>query len=510
MRTLYLLCLLGIALILPVLLYAGDHEGWTVTNFNNENGLPQNSVNFAQMDNDGYLWLATQAGIVRYDGQRFRLFDKSNSALQMNRYVMFGKDSNGHIYYVDDALKTAFYNKGTGFSKPVAALPNMAVTADGGLIDLNRLDIAKMTSVINKITHGVQPDGITFVFHATGKGRGFIVWNYSIAGYISDGKVQRIDTIDVHRATEYVIGCVGDKLCYISKNKDFVLVDSNGVRTRQKIPFAVPWDKLNSYFNVLTFFRQEDQMLFNADGNIYEVKLADNKLQFHHIIEVKDIPGIYCIRYYPKKNLLVIGSNTKGLYLFKRKQFISVGNNYWQNANSFSALAPYGSNQVIATTGKLPNGPSVPGMIESLNRFSILRDRNGYYWYSNRFTLLKADDQFRILKKVPLLPQALICIREDEQGTIWLSQGIVKFGWVQGDTFQRYKLDSLEGKGLRTINSFIPAGNQTFWLVGYHLCIWLDVKHHRQRIYHEFDNIELPLAGQLWAGILSFPERTVH
>jgi signal transduction histidine kinase len=86
-----------------------------------------------------------------------------------------------------------------------------------------------------------------------------------------------------------------------------------------------------------------------------------------------------------------------------------------------------------------------------------------------------------------------------------LNQGLRDFGRVQGDTFQRYKLDSLEGRGIKTINNFIPAGNQTFWLVGYRLCIWLDVKHHRQRIYHEFDNIELRTAyidkkGNLWLG----------
>jgi ligand-binding sensor domain-containing protein len=85
MRIFYLLFLLNVALMLPMSLYARDHEGWTLTHFNSENGLPQNSVNFAEMDNDGYLWLATQAGIVRYDGQRFRLFDNSNSSLLRNR-----------------------------------------------------------------------------------------------------------------------------------------------------------------------------------------------------------------------------------------------------------------------------------------------------------------------------------------------------------------------------------------------------------------------------------------
>lgn len=504
MRTLRLLYLLSIALILPAWLYAGGYEGWTMTNFNNENGLPQNSITFARFDDDGYLWLGTQAGIVRYDGQRFRVFDNSNSALQRNRYWMLGKNSDGHIYCIDDALKTSFYNNRTGFSRP-ATINSIVPATDGGLLDLSKIDMGKLAPLTYKVTHGPYPDAASFIYLAAGKGKGFIVWNYNLAGYVSNGKVQRVDTIDYHFGTHLAIGCIGDKLCYIDKKKNFVLVDGKGVRTRRKIPFAISWSKVRSNELALAFFRQAQQTLLNVGGNIYDVKLNGNELQFRHFIEVKDISDIRTIGYYPEKNLLIIGSNTKGLYLFKKQQLVAEGKGYWQNRNSFCALAPYGKNQVISTTGVLPNSPVLPGIIESLNRYSILRDRNGHYWYGNRYTLLETDDRLRVLKKVPLTSDALVCIREDEQGTIWLSQGLRTFGRVQADTFQLYKLDSLEGTGIRTIINIIPAGNQTFWLVGGRLCMWLDVKHRRQRIYHEFDNIDLWTAyidkkGNLWLG----------
>jgi signal transduction histidine kinase len=504
MKAIHLLCLLGILLLLPVSLYARDDEGWTMTNFNNENGLPQNSIRFVQMDNDGYLWLATQAGIVRYDGQRFRLFDNANSALRMNRYWMLGKDDNGHIYCLDDALEMAFYNSRTGFSKPVPK-PSLVPATDGGLIDLGPVDMGKLAPLTNRATHNTYPDAGSFVFHATGKGRGFVVWNYYLAGYLSNGKVHRVDTIGYYPGTNLAIGCVGGKLCYIGKNKDFVLLDSNGVRRHQKIPFAVPWDKLKSNSNILAFFKQERQALFHTDGDIYEVGLNNDELEFRHLVAAKDIPHIACARYYPEQNLLAVGSNTRGLFLFKKRQFTSVGKNA-ANADAFYALAPYGSDQVIATSGRLPNSPEVPGIVDAINRFSILRDRNKHYWYASGSTLLQTDDLFRVLKRVPLLPLGLYCVQEDEQGTIWLSQGrSEEFGRIQGDTFQLYKLDSLEGKGLKTITTILPAGNQTLWLLGYRLCLWLDVKHRRQRIYHAFDHVELRTGyidkkGNLWVG----------
>jgi hypothetical protein len=41
-------------------------DSWTT-----ENGLPQNSVNDILQTRDGYLWLATHGGLVRFDGVRF-------------------------------------------------------------------------------------------------------------------------------------------------------------------------------------------------------------------------------------------------------------------------------------------------------------------------------------------------------------------------------------------------------------------------------------------------------
>ncbi len=42
-------------------------------------GLPITTVNKVSQTPDGYLWLATASGLVRYDGAGFRVFDKSNT-----------------------------------------------------------------------------------------------------------------------------------------------------------------------------------------------------------------------------------------------------------------------------------------------------------------------------------------------------------------------------------------------------------------------------------------------
>lgn len=53
-------------------LYA--HEVWRT-----EEGLPQNTVKQVLQTRDGYLWLATEAGLARFDGVRFEIYDKDNT-----------------------------------------------------------------------------------------------------------------------------------------------------------------------------------------------------------------------------------------------------------------------------------------------------------------------------------------------------------------------------------------------------------------------------------------------
>jgi ligand-binding sensor domain-containing protein len=43
-------------------------------------GLPQDSVSAVLQTRDGYLWLGTQEGLARFDGVRFTLFNKANTA----------------------------------------------------------------------------------------------------------------------------------------------------------------------------------------------------------------------------------------------------------------------------------------------------------------------------------------------------------------------------------------------------------------------------------------------
>lgn len=53
---------------------------YSVQMWTTENGLPQNSINDIAQTRDGYLWLATFDGVVRFDGVKFTTYNTSNTA----------------------------------------------------------------------------------------------------------------------------------------------------------------------------------------------------------------------------------------------------------------------------------------------------------------------------------------------------------------------------------------------------------------------------------------------
>lgn len=70
---------------------------YTITNFTISHGLPSGKIFDVFQDSRGFLWLASDAGIARFDGSRFEQYSLSDG-LNHNTSTAFAEDRNGHMW----------------------------------------------------------------------------------------------------------------------------------------------------------------------------------------------------------------------------------------------------------------------------------------------------------------------------------------------------------------------------------------------------------------------------
>ena len=107
-----------IILIVPFLILLQDTKAQLQYNFeriNTDNGLPTNAIKGLQFDEKNrFLWVATESGIVRYNGHDIQSFgDNIQSKILDGRIVFFDKSYNGRLYgkLIDESVFVINKNK---------------------------------------------------------------------------------------------------------------------------------------------------------------------------------------------------------------------------------------------------------------------------------------------------------------------------------------------------------------------------------------------------------------
>lgn len=83
-------------------------DSWTT-----DNGLPQVSVNAILQTRDGFLWMTTFGGLVRYDGLRFEVFNTGNTrGLKTSRLLRMLEDRDGNLWITAEGQGLVRYRDG--------------------------------------------------------------------------------------------------------------------------------------------------------------------------------------------------------------------------------------------------------------------------------------------------------------------------------------------------------------------------------------------------------------
>jgi ligand-binding sensor domain-containing protein len=131
---------------------------------------PQNVISGISQTADGYLWLATCDGLIRFDGVRFTVFNKSNSpGIDSNQFESLYQDRNGDLWLTTESNGITRYRRGsfttytTQHGLPYNSVRGITGDTAGNLWVLSGNSIARWQEAAERFID-VTPEGLNIAY----------------------------------------------------------------------------------------------------------------------------------------------------------------------------------------------------------------------------------------------------------------------------------------------------------------------------------------------------------
>lgn len=372
-------------------------QEWIQQHYTTRNGLPQNSVLSLAMDSVGFLWITTEGGLVRCDGDRFTRLPVSPSGrmgpermrqliptLEKDLYV---NDSRGQVYLVHGHI--------TVIPVPIGSAQGLTITGGFTSLDLfaKALDRERplagrsrwpglQLNVLPADAHHwyVQCEGALLAYADSSLVDSFPLPTPCSRLFLNEGRIFGFDpdgafSVDAGTggvARVPVKGADGHELRFNST--------TSTVLWRVDDPHAYLYDPKE--LRVLTA---------TADGNGLVTKRIG--------LELPQACSVTSVVVSDEHRMVAIGTDTKGLFVYHPRYMRSiVASTEGTIGNSFYAQAALPGNGALVATNDdhvvMFDGGGVPAATSPIPTFSyegVFRDHEGGIWYSPKPGLERYD-----------------------------------------------------------------------------------------------------------------------
>jgi signal transduction histidine kinase len=490
--------------------------------FTDQNGLPQNSVKSIAGDNHGFIWLATEGGLARFDGQRFFMFNNTNTGVKSNRFFLFqsslkvtkstpGSDQ-GVFYAAADGNDFVRIENGRAvadhdyFKKYVERLP---------FFDEGYTATYLATGLPSYLSKQARPDHYIIVA-GSGKGDFYLCSPGSVSFYHnwkSSGPV-RYGSDNL-----WSLFATGGRLFCLNSNSEVTAIREKSV-TRLKIYGDIltnpAYDAAKNDVRILWNSTSEQVFLY-LNNNLYMLHPPDKAgMKTSLLVENLDISkkSIQSI-YFDKKNLrLFLGSLTQGLTVLSQRPFETLSTRVGEMDNVFYAQAQFNEETILTPTGILIGKDKktskvfnrmVPGLNSEnpADKRGILKDPSGNFWIKGQNSTLfcYSPDGSKLRRRFDLGDE-IKTIFLDRNGFLWAglkSKGLYKLD--VNDSNSRPQM--MIGEALRDISYIMSQKNDRLLVGTEHGLFELDSANRNFRLFPETKNVFIksiytPKAGQIW------------
>ncbi|MGE5342924.1 MAG: two-component regulator propeller domain-containing protein [Candidatus Omnitrophota bacterium] len=365
---------------------------YMINKWQEEDGLPQNFIRSVLQTSDGYVWIGTEEGLARFDGVKFKIFDKYNTPSLTHNYIFclfedsqkrlwVGTLGGGLLEYLPQTGTFKHYGEKEGLSRPFIYCvaednnKNLWVGTDGGgAFQFNGNRFKKYT-----VKNGLPDNGVRIVFCDRGHNN---IWFGTAKGLAQ------------------------------FKNGTFTPYGSN-IGLPKTVIYAIYQDKLNNLW-------------VGTDSGLF---VMENGQFIQPAEKLKGCP-IYAIFEDSNKNLW-IGSGSEGLIRYANGKFSALTKNDGLSDNFIISITEDNEKNLWVGTvyggvnqlrdGKVTMITTKEGLSDGVI-YPIYEDSRGYLWFgTNKGVNCYKNGQFRYFStKDGLSHNAVNALCEDQDGNMWV------------------------------------------------------------------------------------------
>ncbi len=436
------------------------HDNYYIEHFGEEEGLPQNSVNSILHDANDFLWIATEGGVSRFNGNRFLPVPAKANVANDN----FARIKT--IYYKGRDTIMAF----SAIGQQIAYIVNNTIVSlqkkqpEDGLFFLNLSRPVIIPAYINK--NSILVDTILRQWYiAEGGYRGTVYDKDTLMVTLNDGigvyePHGRVSKIKIDKFNPKNVLYLSHQVIYNDAENYLNFYTPSGLQKRQPLPIPLN-QKLRIFGN-----NSGNNFFCVSDSVLYRVAItASGELEVQQILSnlqnASDITAIY----QKDSNTIITGTLRNGLYIYKKKFFTLTDPLSAGESDAFYAqlLLP-GNQTILAGTNKLFTNNRYAGKTKEnfiTFTYSALKDTKGYYWYVYRNRVVRTKEIGVAVDTMLTFKGSPAVFFEDKQGRIWFA-GTDQLGYFENNVFTEVKISNLK---MGTV-SYIEQGVGGFYFIG--------------------------------------------
>ncbi len=410
-------------------------QGYNITHFTDENGLPQNSVKSIVKDKRGYIWMTTERGLIRYDGHRLVKFDQfgdSYASRNMYGFQLHPSNPTSELLAMTHEGKWIRIANGEARIDPrFKGYPAYEPSKDPAAREdpvIQSLPFVFEDQYRNILSRFISiypfPASAHFTYHR------------DVVSYYHKNKL--VKRFSFPNASSFNFFRLGSDLYFLDKGLNLSQFPSagsdssvhkiaiEGEMLRHKTlarpdDFIIFWNNISE--QVFVLFDKSLYLLSKSKSGAIGSKMILNGFD----LRKHSIKAVY---YDHLLQRVYIGSPLEGLYIADKQPFYSVSDPESKGSGLYGQTL-LGGNQILTPDGNIfkkepASGAVVMGRMQLLaklvnwDRISVLKSTSGHIWAKQGEEIFQFDSTANNLISKWLIKGGVTNLYEGHKGRIWI------------------------------------------------------------------------------------------